>query len=160
MVAETYSREDILRLIDDSDERHFVAELDAGILTLSRNRQYFKGYCFFSAKQKARELHDLPVDIRTRHLLEMAMVTEAVQLAFGAKKMNVAFFGNAFAHVHWNIVPRYGTDPLPEDSIWTLDRKMIESHFLSEEEFAEAKSTLRDVLTRLSERDQIAVSFD
>ncbi|NTE66142.1 HIT family protein [Agrobacterium tumefaciens] len=159
MVQETYSRAEILRLIDDSDERHFVAELEAGIVTLSRNRQYFKGYCFFSAKRKARELHDLPIDIRTKHLLEMAMVTEAVQLAFGAKKMNVAFFGNAFAHVHWNIVPRYGTDPLPEDSIWTLDRQMIESHFLSEEEFAGVKAKLRDVLAKLAEHDQMSISF-
>ncbi|UCI31742.1 HIT family protein [Mesorhizobium sp. B4-1-4] len=159
MVHETYSRADVLRLIDNSDERHFLAELETGIVTLSRNRQYFKGYCFFSAKRKARELHDLPSEIRSKHLMEMALVAEAVQLAFGAKKMNVAFFGNAFAHVHWNIIPRYGTDPLPEDSIWTLDRKLIESHFLPEPEFSEVKATLRDVLLKLCERDRIPVSF-
>ncbi|BBB94784.1 HIT family protein [Bradyrhizobium elkanii] len=159
MAHEVYSRAEILRLIDNSDERHFVAELETGIVTLSRNRQYFKGYCFFSARRKARELHDLPIDVRTKHLLEMAMVAEAAQLAFGARKMNVAFFGNAFAHVHWNIVPRYGTDPLPEDSIWTLDRKLIESHFLPEQEFSEVKATLREMLSKLCERDRIPISF-
>ncbi|QRM32370.1 HIT family protein [Microvirga sp. VF16] len=159
MVLETYSRQELLQSIDGADEGHFVAELETGYLSLSRNRQYFKGYCFFAAKCKARELHDMPMDIRARHLVEMAMVTEAVQLAFNAKKMNVAFFGNSFAHVHWNIVPRYGTDPLPEDSIWTIDRALIESHFLSEEELSNVKATLRAALSKLSERDQIPVSF-
>ncbi|MGX5806259.1 HIT family protein, partial [Bradyrhizobium sp. Arg314] len=159
MVDEIYSRQEILRSIDNADERQFIAELQTGIVSLSRNRQYFKGYCFFSAKRKARELHDLPIDIRSKHLLEMAMVAEAVQTAFGAKKMNVAFFGNSFAHVHWNIIPRYGIDPLPKDSIWTLDRKLIESHFLSEQELSEVKFTLRDILSKLGERDQMSVSF-
>ncbi|SFT84618.1 hypothetical protein SAMN05192563_1004343 [Paraburkholderia aspalathi] len=31
------------------------------------------------------------------------MVVEALQAAFGAKKMNVAFFGNSFGHAHWNV---------------------------------------------------------
>ncbi|WP_162950273.1 hypothetical protein [Rhizobium jaguaris] len=63
-----------------------MAELETGYLWLSRNRQYFRGYCFFAAKQRARELHEMPEELRSRHLLEMSLVTEAVQLAFNPKK--------------------------------------------------------------------------
>jgi len=160
MSVETVSREQSMSHVDDADERHFVAELETGYLWLSRNRQYFRGYCFFSAKQKARELHEMPAELRSRHLMEMSLVTEAVQLAFSPKKMNVAFFGNLFAHVHWNIIPRYGNDPLPEDSIWTLDRKLIESHFLSQEDLESVRAQLRETLAGLCERDQVTVSLD
>ncbi|AYG61703.1 hypothetical protein CCGE525_22715 (plasmid) [Rhizobium jaguaris] len=73
--------------------------------------------------------------------------------------MNVAFFGNLWAHVHWNIIPRYGNDPLPEDSIWTLDRNLIESHFLSDEELAIVRTELRNTLSQLCRRDGIDVIF-
>lgn len=160
MSAEIHSREAAMQHVDGADDRHFVAELETGYLWLSRNRQYFRGYCLFAAKQQARELHEMPSDLRSRHLMEMSLVTEAVQLTFNPKKMNVAFFGNLWAHVHWNIIPRYGNDPLPEDSIWTLDRNLIESHFLSDEELETVRTELRKTLSHLCERDRIPVSFN
>ncbi|WP_108522372.1 HIT family protein [Bradyrhizobium algeriense] len=117
MIPHPSSKREVLQAVDGDDGRYFVAELPTGYLTLSRRRQYFRGYCFFSCKVVARELHDLPVDLRTQHLLEMTVITEAVQRAFHPRKMNVAYFGNALAQIYWNIIPRYGTDPLPKDAI-------------------------------------------
>lgn len=146
--------------IDGGDERHFVAELSTGYLLLSKSRQYFRGYSFFSSKLPARELHELPPDFTARHLVEMALVTEAVQTSFGAKKMNVAFFGNSFAHVHWNIVPRYGSDPLPEGAIWSIDFKIVEGTHPSDEELSDIRQQLRAGLKRVAERDGVELLFD
>lgn len=159
MSLKIHSRAEAMQHVDEADDRHFVAELETGYLWLSRNRQYFRGYCFFAARQQARELHEMPADLRSRHLMELSLVTEAVQMACNPKKMNVAFFGNLWAHVHWNVIPRYGNDPLPEDSIWTLDRQLIESHFLTAEDLELLRIGLRETLSELCKRDKVAVSF-
>ncbi|MGZ9722693.1 HIT family protein [Rhizobium miluonense] len=159
MPEKVYSLKECMKHVDEADMRHFVAELETGYLWLSRNRQYFRGYCFFAAKRQARELHEMPSDVRNRHLIEMSLVTEAVQLACNPKKMNVAFFGNLWAHVHWNIIPRYGNDPLPEDSIWTLDRKLIESYFLSNVELEQLAADIQKALTSLAKRDRIEIKL-
>lgn len=160
MNSDLIAKGDLLHAVDGADRRHFVAELSTGYLSLSRHRQYFRGYCFFSCNINVREVHDLPVDVRLRHLLEMTIVTQAVQQAFNAKKMNVACFGNALPLVHWNIVPRYGNDPLPEDAIWSIDRAVIESVEPSDAELASLRTTLQEVLLPLAKRHDVPVSFD
>ncbi|QPF90791.1 HIT family protein [Bradyrhizobium commune] len=154
------SIKDALNRVDRADERHFVAELNTGYLTLSKNRQYFRGYCFFTCKLPAQELHELPNDFAARHLVEMSIVAEAVQSSFNAKKMNVAFFGNSWKHVHWNIIPRYGTDPLPEDAIWSIDREIVESVHPTDEDLLSIRDQLRSGLKNIADRHGIDFSFE
>ncbi|MDE5446998.1 hypothetical protein GWG65_37895 [Bradyrhizobium sp. CSA207] len=79
------AKEAMLR-IDGADERHFVAELGTGYVSLSRDRQYFRRDSFFASKFLAKELHELPDDFAACHLVKMSIVTEAVQVSFNAKK--------------------------------------------------------------------------
>ncbi|SCB37945.1 hypothetical protein GA0061102_102731 [Rhizobium miluonense] len=62
-----------------------------------------------------------------------------------------------WAHVHWNIIRRHGNDPLPEDSILTLDRKLIESYFLPGEELAQLKADIQRTLASLAKRDSFEI---
>lgn len=145
--------------IDEADAKYYVGELETGFVSLSSKRQYFRGYCFFSSKLAVNELHLMPADFRRKHLFEMTVVTEAVQNAFGAKKMNVAYLGNSLPQVHWNIIPRYGTDPLPHDAIWSIDRSLIESVVLPDEEREQVKRAVTAELRRLAELNDIVAAF-
>lgn len=155
---------DVMSRIDAADSRHYVGELETGIVSLSSKRQYFRGYCFFTSKLAVNELHLMPADFRRKHLFEMTVVTEAVQSAFGARKMNVAYLGNSLPQVHWNIIPRYGTDPLPHDAIWSLDRNLVESVVLPDAELARVRKAVGGELGRLAALNGIVVelsdSFD
>ena len=150
MLGETMTALELMEKIDSSDARYYVGELETGYVSLSSRRQYFRGYSFFTSKLAVSELHLMPIEFRQKHLIEMTIVAEAVQNAFRAKKMNVAYLGNSFPHVHWNIIPRYGTDPLPKDAIWSIDRELIESVALPDDELMGVKRALAAELARLA----------
>lgn len=151
---------DVMAKIDEADARYYVGELETGFVSLSSKRQYFRGYCFFASKLAVNELHFMPADFRRTHLFEMTIVAEAVQNAFGARKMNVAYLGNSLPQVHWNIIPRYGTDPLPHDAIWSLDRTLIESVMLPNAELEQVRKTLVAELNRLTVLNGITARFE
>jgi diadenosine tetraphosphate (Ap4A) HIT family hydrolase len=99
------------------DNPYVIAELDTGFAVLSDN-QYYPGYTIFLAKQCVPELHDLPADVRSRFLQEMAQVAEAVFRAFTPLKLNYELLGNSVTHLHWHIFPRYAGDPNPRWPVW------------------------------------------
>ena len=65
------------------------------------------------------ELHDLPPDVRSRFLEEMAQVAEAVFRAFAPLKLNYELLGNSVSHLHWHLFPRYADDPNPRWPVWS-----------------------------------------
>ncbi len=146
---------ELIGRIDGADARHYVGELETGYVSLSSRRQYFRGYAFFSSKLAVSELHMMPPDFRRQHLFEMTVVAEAVQTAFQAKKMNVASLGNSLPQVHWNIIPRYGIDPLPKDAIWSIDQALVESVMLTDAELAAVNATLAARLEALAAENGI-----
>ena len=85
------------------------------------DNQHYRGYTIFLAKQCVPELHDLPHDIRSRFLEEMAQVAEAVFRAFQPRKLNYELLGNSVAHLHWHLIPRYADDPNPQWPVWNSD---------------------------------------
>lgn len=50
-------------------------------------------------------------------------VGEVVKGAVGAKRMNYAILGNAVPHVHAHVIPRFETDPNPNQSPWNRHDK-------------------------------------
>lgn len=113
---------DWISRLETDEKAYFVAELQTGYVFLSK-WQYFKGYTFFLCKVHQTEVHFLPSDFRSRFLNEMSLVSEAVYNAFKPQKMNLESLGNSAAHLHWHIIPRYGTDPYPERPIWRISRE-------------------------------------
>jgi diadenosine tetraphosphate (Ap4A) HIT family hydrolase len=101
-----------------SDNPYLVAELEAGYAVLADN-QHIPGYTIFLSKTCAPELHDLPRDVRSRFLDELALVAEAVFRAFAPRKLNYELLGNSVPHLHWHIFPRYEGDPNPEWPVWS-----------------------------------------
>jgi diadenosine tetraphosphate (Ap4A) HIT family hydrolase len=94
-----------------------VARLRAGYVRLNPN-QYFRGSCFFVAKECVREIHDLDRATRQLHLDEMAEVVAAIDEVFSPTKLNYEALGNGVPHLHWWLTPRYSTDPRPFAPIW------------------------------------------
>lgn len=77
----------------------FVKELETGYVILGWNHHFY-GYSLFICKQHVVELFDLDIDFRTKYLLEMTIVAEAVKNAFGAEKINYECLGNGDIHLH------------------------------------------------------------
>jgi diadenosine tetraphosphate (Ap4A) HIT family hydrolase len=94
-----------------------VARLSAGYVWLNPC-QYFPGSTFYVARRCVTELHELPVDERQTHLMEMAAVAAAVHDEFNARKMNYEALGNSVAHLHWWLTPRPHDDRRPTGPIW------------------------------------------
>jgi diadenosine tetraphosphate (Ap4A) HIT family hydrolase len=138
--------------IDGAEKKYFVTELETGFVFLSNKWQYFKGYTFFISKMCVSELHLMPPDFRKTFLFEMTAVCEAVQNAFHAVKINCESLGNSCPHVHWHIIPRYGSDPCPEKAIWNIDREIIESVELTDEELLSAKQKLIAEMKKLKSK--------
>jgi diadenosine tetraphosphate (Ap4A) HIT family hydrolase len=112
--------------IKKEDNPFFVAELETGYVVMSWY-QYFKGYTIFILKSHSTELHKLKSDLRDKFLCEMSLVAEAVYRAFKPKRLNYAKLGNGDPHLHWHIIPRYGTDPKPGNTIWAISKRIWQS---------------------------------
>ena len=101
----------VIEQIKNDENPWFVKELETGYVILGFN-QHFYGYSLFICKQHVREIFDLDVEFRTKYLLEMSIVAEAVKNAFGAEKINYECLGNGDIHLHWHIFPRKSGDLL------------------------------------------------
>ena len=129
--------------IEGEEKPYFVMEMDTGYVFLSNN-QYFKGYTYFLSKMHVNELHFLPPEIRLKFLNEMCMVSEAVYNTFKPIKINCESLGNLESHIHWHIIPRYGTDPFPTKPIWKIDDKII-----TKDEYKPSVDELREMKENL-----------
>lgn len=141
---------DWIARINVDEQKYFIAELETGYVFLSNKWQYFRGYTFFVSKIHVNELHLMPVEFRKQFLFEMTVVSEAVQKAFKALKINCESLGNSCAHVHWHIIPRYENDPLPEKAIWNIDRRIIESVILDDDELSKIQNILIAAIKELA----------
>ncbi len=90
---------DWISRIDENEKKYFISELETGYVFISSKWQYFRGYTFFVSKMCISELHLMPIDFRKKFLFEMTVVSEAVQNAFDATKINCESLGNSSAHV-------------------------------------------------------------
>lgn len=150
---------DWISRIDGDEKKYFITELETGYVFLSSKWQYFKGYTFFVSKMCVSELHLMPTDFRKLFLYEMTIVSEAVQNSFKAIKINCESLGNSCPHVHWHIIPRYGKDPCPDKSIWSIERNTIDSTILKDDELLKMQQTLIIEMKKLAIKYQINAFF-
>jgi diadenosine tetraphosphate (Ap4A) HIT family hydrolase len=134
---------DRIGLIKKNENKYFVKELESGYVVLA-DVQYFQGYTIFLSKIHTDELHKLGSKNREIFLKEMAIVAEAVYKVFKPKKLNYELLGNTDNHLHWHLVPRYGTDPRPETAIWAIDNAIRHN-----EKFKPNDNQLNEMKTRL-----------
>ncbi|WP_338780815.1 HIT family protein [Metabacillus sp. FJAT-52054] len=131
-----------IQWIEKEKNPYFVAELDTGYVVIG-DHQYFKGYSLFLCKEHKSELHMLHPTFKRTFLMEMSLVAEAVQKAFGAEKMNYELLGNGDSHMHWHLFPRKENDAPIKGPVWWVDR---------EDMFAEEVKPAEDELEKLRDR--------
>jgi len=126
---------------------YFIAELETGYV-VAGDHQFFKGYTLFLCKQHIAELHQLESDFKQKFLHEMSLVAEAVFKSFKPDVLNYEALGNAEAHLHWHIFPRYNDDPNPKGPIWQIDKSLrySDKFIANENERNDHKQSVIDVL--------------
>ena len=109
------------RWLDTADR---IAELREGILYLHSD-QFFPGWSVLVLRRHATELFELERDERARLMDEVSDVARALKLAFDARKVNYALFGNLVPHVHWHLIPRLATDPAPLEPVFAVSHEPV-----------------------------------
>lgn len=109
-----------------SDEPQMrVAELHHCYVMLNRD-QFFQGYCFVFAKDHVTELFHLDFQTRSGLIEEVNSVAAALFRSFNPTKINYELLGNMVPHMHWHIVPRFATDPIWPNPIWSQPHEPLE----------------------------------
>jgi diadenosine tetraphosphate (Ap4A) HIT family hydrolase len=80
--------------------------------------QYYAGYCILMSRRHARELSELPDDVRRDFLEEMCVLARAIELACRPHKLNYEMLGNQVPHLHWHLFPRSKDDPAVLSPVW------------------------------------------
>ena len=88
------------------------------------DHQFFRGYTLFLCKRHAGELHELEPGFRSRFLVEMSVVAEAVAKCFRPRKLNYELLGNYCPHLHWHLFPRYPDDPNPTGPVHRIPEEV------------------------------------
>lgn len=101
-----------------------IADLEESVLYLHPD-QFFPGWSVLVLRRHATELFELERGQRGRLMDEVSDVARALQLAFGARKVNYALFGNLVPHVHWHLVPRLADDPAPRDAVFAVPHEPV-----------------------------------
>lgn len=142
-----------IRRIRQGKNPYFVAELKTGYVVMG-DYQFFRGYTLFLCKEHKSELYELSPAFRQQFLWEMSQVAEAVYRAFKPRKLNYELLGNTDTHIHWHIFPRHTNDPLPERTIWNIEKKIrnADSAKPSEASLKQLRKLLKHNLFRVIEK--------
>ena len=124
---------------------------------ISNRWQYFRGYTLFLCKECVSELHELPPEYRQKFLFEMSIVSEALYNAFHPVKLNYELLGNGCRPLHWHLIPRYGTDPMPEKAIRNISRDVFDTTVRQIKEMISLRDAVRDELMLLSKKHNIHI---
>ena len=101
-----------------------ISELRESVLYLHAD-QFFSGWSVLVLRRHATELYDLERDERARVVDEVSDVARALKLAFDARKVNYALFGNVVPHMHWHLIPRLASDPAPLEPVFAVSHDPV-----------------------------------
>lgn len=117
----------------DAEPELRIAELDLCYVMLNRD-QFFPGYSFVFTKDHVTELFHLERESRQTVMEEVTLVAAALYNLFKPDKMNYELLGNMVPHMHWHVVPRFGSDRLWPRPIWAEPHEDV---FLTAGEYAQ-----------------------
>jgi len=78
----------------------------------------YPGYCRVILHRHVSEMTDLPPAERSRLMMTVMQVEQALRDLMQPDKINLASLGNKVSHVHWHVIPRFTNDPHFPDPIW------------------------------------------
>ena len=139
-----------IQMIQNHTNPYFVMELETGYVVMG-DHQRIHGYTLFLCKHHVHELHQLDLTLRTKHLTEMCIVSEAVHRAFHADKMNIESLGNGETHLHWHLFPRIHGDTHVPGPVWWLPKEELwnDQFRPNNEDLVRLIEELRTELTKL-----------
>ncbi len=106
---------DRLAAADRGDNPTVLRRLDTGWAVIG-DVQHLPGYCLLLYAGTANHLTDLPHEERTRFLLDVSILGEAVKTACTAldpqfRRVNYEILGNTWPHLHAHLHARYAWEP-------------------------------------------------
>jgi diadenosine tetraphosphate (Ap4A) HIT family hydrolase len=112
----------------------FVATLCASSLYLSKSQTYL-GYCILVLDVRhVTRPGQLSADDWLAFCADLQVAESSLVKILQPDHINLELLGNVVPHLHWQIVPRYRTDPRWEAPIWTTTREeMTVTHLLANE---------------------------
>ena len=123
-----------------------VAQLDVSTLCLLKNQAY-RGHCILIYDRRhAVRLDQLTEAEWAAFAKDLHFAVRAIMSVCRADHMNVECMGNRMPHLHWQIVPRYKTDPRWNAPIWTTTLKEFHDARLPEAERRSLLAGLREAL--------------
>jgi diadenosine tetraphosphate (Ap4A) HIT family hydrolase len=100
-----------------------LARLRSGFAVIG-DTQFLPGYCVLLASPAAPSLNALPFAARSEFLLDMALLSEAVERGTGCLRTNCELLGNTDTYLHAHVWPRYGweDDQHRPSPVWSYPR--------------------------------------
>lgn len=105
----------------------------------------FPGRCILAYDRHEEDFAYMDLFDMTAFMSDAQKVGKAIQKVTGARRINYAILGNAVPHVHVHIIPRYGSDPVPNKSPWNHPDKIRP---LNDEEKHRIINSIRSELTK------------
>lgn len=95
-----------------------IASLEVADLGLYSDGR-FPGRCILKIREHFDSLEELPEETALAFLRDTQKSMAAIRLATNAERVNFAVLGNAVAHVHGHLIPRFpGAEERPKSSPW------------------------------------------
>ena len=101
------------------DDGDFIAKLSVSSLYLSKNQAY-RGHCLLilDIRHATRPDH-LSADEWSAFCADLYFAEKVLTQSLQPDHINLEIMGNVVPHLHWQIVPRYRTDPRWGAPVWT-----------------------------------------
>jgi diadenosine tetraphosphate (Ap4A) HIT family hydrolase len=100
-----------------------VVALGASQLSLYDDSR-FPGRCILMLNNHEEELDDLDEELLLRFMKDIQLASKAIKMVTSSGRVNVAVLGNAVAHVHAHLIPRFPEqEPNPTQSPWNDTRE-------------------------------------
>jgi diadenosine tetraphosphate (Ap4A) HIT family hydrolase len=104
------------------DNPAVIARMPSGWAVVG-DHQVVHGYCLLLSDPVVPDLNGLDADARSRFLVDMTLLGDALLEVTGAARINYEILGNSEPALHAHLFPRYDTEPAERRSgpVWLYD---------------------------------------
>lgn len=123
-----------------------VARMSVSTLCLLKNQTY-RGHCIliYDVRHAIRP-DQLSPDEWARYCGDLHEAVRALMQVCTPDHINVECLGNQVPHLHWQVIPRYKSDPRWSGPIWTTTLEELHSKELSDDDRRGLVDALRSCL--------------
>lgn len=125
-----------------------IAQMPSGWAVLG-DQQFIQGYTLLLPDPVVAHLTDLDIDQRSRYLLDMTRIGDALLAVTNAYRINYEILGNTAPALHAHVFPRYESEPRPHRNqpVWSYPDAERRSVVFSEQQHGALRDALAGHLT-------------